>query len=73
MTRMILLAMLALTLGGCATSQTHWVDAKGRDCIRTVKWVTAAYSTETDECTDTTGPLATQPYKVDAQITQKTQ
>lgn len=74
MMRVLLLAILALLLSGCYTSRTHWVDAKGRDCTRvTTRRGDGSIITEKDECTDTTGPLATQPYTLDAQITQKTQ
>lgn len=74
MIRFFLFAILALTLIGCATSKTHWVDDKGRDCIRTTVRIPGfALVSEKDDCAENAGPLAIQPYKVDAQVTQKSQ
>ena len=72
MKKLSILFIGLLVLSGCYTSRTHWVDAKGRDCTRsTVRKGDGSVIKETDECSESTGPLATQPYKLDAQITQK--
>ena len=64
MKRIILLMALALSLSGCATStsQTHFVDAKGRDCLKTFKKVAPLGIAvgESVECAENTGSVASQ-------------
>jgi len=65
MTRFIILAVLVVSLSGCANliSTRHWVDAKGRDCKRTTErnWLNGRFIRQYDECAATTDALAIQP------------
>lgn len=56
MKNLLLLALAAFVLNGCATSQTHYVDSKDRDCTRTLKMYAGIYSSQTDKCEEVAGP-----------------
>ena len=72
MMRMILLTILALVLSGCAisTSQTHYIDATGHDCLKTLKRVAplGIAVSENIECSETTRSVASE---ITSQKTQK--
>ena len=77
MVQMIISLVLAFTLSGCttSTSQTHFIDANGHDCLRTLKKVEplGIAVSESVECTKSASLGAPQSYKFPAQmkITQK--
>ena len=67
MKKFILALFLLLILHACAFQ--HFVDKKGRDCTTySFFWLFTSF----DVCSKDTGPLAAQPYTVDANINQTT-
>lgn len=62
--KLIIILVLLLVQTGCAIQRLHWVDAKGRDCWRTLYPMGRVF----DECEELQEPLAVQRYQVNANV-----
>jgi len=67
MKKLFMMVIGVLILSGCATStsQTHYIDAAGHDCLKTIKKVASLgiAISESIECSENNSFGATQAYK----------